>query len=252
MEGYSYWDLGPGAWASMNRTDEALTEARLSTDSMRSRNDEYWPSLRLLLRQIGIVPELAAVGELSMEQLGPFVIVVTQDERAFAIQLELLDPRDTSRIDIDHWKELERGGPDRTAYALPIYAALVILSDESSHDPVSVLVENLKWKSEMMQQDVHGDWRAFRESIERHGIDPTRCVLIDWGDVASRDQETVRRGWLMWMGSVYAFFASVDVTSQRVGAVTSWEELDREAAERQTGALLEAAVRIQDSRERDA
>jgi hypothetical protein len=219
---------------------------------MRSGTDKYWPSLRVLLSKIGIVPERAAVGELSMEQLGPLVVVVTENERAFSIEVELLDPRDTSRVDIHHWKELEAGGPDRRAYALPIYAALVVLSGESSHDPVAVLVENLRWKSETMQQDVHGLWRVFRESLERKGIDPRQAVLIDWGDVASGGSETVRTGWLMWKGSVFAFSAPVDVTSERVGAVTSWQELDRETAERQAGALLEAAFRIQDSRGGDA
>jgi hypothetical protein len=236
----------------MNRTDEAVAEARLWTSSMRSGTDKYWPSLRVLLSRIGIVPERAAVGELSMEQLGPFVVVVTENERAVAIEVELLDPRDTSRIDIHYWKELEASGPDRSAYALPIYAALVVLSGESSHDPVAVLVENLQWKSETMQQDVHGHWRVFRESVERKGVDLTQAVLIDWGDVASSGSETLRTGWLLWRGSVFAFSAPVDVTSERVGAVTSWEELDPETAEARAGALLEAAFRIQDSRGRDA
>jgi len=146
------------------------------TPLMRSSAEEQWPAVREFLKDRGVDPDRAAVGDVYPDQ-GLFIIVGVEDGRAFDLTT-WFEPDDQTIYVIEDWHELDDEGRFLNSDAL--YAAFALLSEEAEGvaDPVEILVETVERYTRQLRSD--DDWVPLRQAMLEAGVDPRRAILVDW------------------------------------------------------------------------
>lgn len=233
--------------AIANRVSDQIDEAREYTAQLRGTDEYHWATTRTILRERGIDPAATAVGGWIPEQSGPFLIMVQRGAPTFILELGY---RGDEEVEVLAWRDLD---PLRSyPYSLDVYAALVVLSDESpvTPDPIDVLVEDVTRSTNNLLRDEIFAWRGLRRFLVEHGLDPHRAILIDPVERWVRERAPVREGTLLCDGRLLEFIADVEhpsgvgVTQGEITRVRMWQ-VDGIQARLRHGVLIDAAFRLE-------
>jgi hypothetical protein len=252
--------------AIANPVTRRLDEAREYTSQLRGSDRDHWPSLRAILRDLDIDPQAAAIGEWIPEQSGPFLIVVSRAGRSMIVELGyvIVRPDHTPLIDPVELIGQEDLDPFRSyPYSIGVYAALVVLNEESpvTLDPVDALVDAVEQESSDLRgqrrsrrdgsfrSDGGFEWNGLRQFLIEHQIDPARSLLIGAEESWSNRRPHERSGTLIHLGRFYRFLADVEDPLGDVTRVRMWQ-VDEVEARQLHGAFIDAALRLE-ARERD-
>jgi hypothetical protein len=160
-----------------------------SRHSCARRPKEQWPAVREFLKDRGVDPDRAAVGDVFPDQ-GLFIIVAAEDGRAFELTT-WFEPDDETNYVIESWHEL--AGDGRHIHTGALYGAFALLSEETEGvaDPVEILVETVERTTRELRHE--DDWRPLRQAMLEAGVDPRRAILVDWVHSLAVDAPPERR-----------------------------------------------------------
>ena len=223
----------------MNEIDRQVELAQMFTPLLRTSTNEQWPAVREFLKDRGVDPDRAAVGDVFPDQ-GLFIIVAAEDGRAFELTT-WFEPDDETNYVIESWHELAGDGRDIHSGAL--YGAFALLSEETEGvaDPVEILVETVERSTRELRHE--DDWTPLRQAMLEAGVDPRRAILVDWVHSLAVDAPPERSGMLYVDGRWFAFTAGEDSPVGRMEQVWTWRASDEPEARDRHGPLVDAALR---------
>lgn len=224
----------------MSTAERHIELARMFTPLMRTSTEEQWPSVRQFLKDRGVDPARAAIGDVYQDQ-GLVIIVAAEDSRAFELTT-WFEPEDQTSYLIEDWHELDEEGRFRESDA--VYGALVLLSEEieAAADPLEILVDTVERYTRQLRSE--DDWDPLRQVMLEEGVDPRRAILVDWVHSLAVDAPPERSGTLYANRDWFAFTAGEDSPAGRLEQVWTWRASDEPEARDRHGPLVDAALRV--------